>query len=264
MASKLIEPVRLLLVTGVLRSPRCHCGDYGFCVRLRPIQFPMLAVAAALLLGSCKSDVDVLVRARPEGSGTIRVTAVLDQEAAQWLGPPEKALAGNDLAKRGWAIRSLTPTDDGGITFGVEHGFATVAEGNELLDDLTGPDGPFAKLQLTRKRSVLSTSVNLVGDVDLTKRLEAFGDDELATLVGQGSRIGVGEADLPLGDSVDKLLTIKLTSDMAGVTKSVPLPLGVATKIVATGKVWTWEVAAGLLGAVAGLIGLIAIRRTKD
>jgi hypothetical protein len=225
---------------------------------------PILALAFGMLLGACKSDVDVMVRARPEGSGTIRVTAVLDQEAAQWLGSPEKALAGDDLAKRGWAIRSLTPAPDGGMTFGVEHGFATIAEGNELLDDLTGPDGPFSKLQLTRKRSILSTSVNLTGDVDLTKRLEAFGDDELATLVGQGSRIGVGENDLPLNDSVDKLLTIKLTSDMAGVSKSVPLPLGVATKIAATGKIWTWEVAAGLLGAIAGLLGLIAIRRAKD
>ncbi len=150
-----------------------------------------MAIAAVLLLGSCKSDVEVLVRARPEGSGTIRVTAVLDQEAAQWLGPPEKALAADDLAKRGWAIRSVERQEDGGVTFGAEHGFATVAEGNALIGDLTGPDGAFSKLKLTRQRSLLSTSVNLDGSVDLTKRLESFGDDELATIVGpvgKGSR----------------------------------------------------------------------------
>jgi hypothetical protein len=247
--------------------PDPHRCDYGFCVRLRPNQFSMMAVAAALALGSCKSDVDVMVRARPEGSGTIRVTAVLDQEAAQWLGPPEKALAGDDLAKRGWTIRSLTSTEPGKFTFGAEHGFATIAEGNALITELTGPDGPFAKLKLARKRSLLSTSVNLDGTVDLTKRLEAFGDDELATLVGpigNGSRIGVGEKDLPLNGPVEKLLTITLTSDLGGASKAVPLPLGAATAIAASGKVWTWEVAAGLGGALAGLFGLIVIRRAKD
>jgi hypothetical protein len=227
----------------------------------------MMAVAAALLLASCKTDVDVLVRARPDGSGKIRLSAVLDQEAAQWLGPPEKALAGDDLAKRGWAIRSVQTGEDGTVTFGAEHGFATIAEGNALIAELTGPDGAFSKLKLTRKRSLLSTSVKLDGSVDLTKRLEAFGDDELATIVGpigKGSRIGVGEKDLPLGDSVDKLLTIKLTSDLGEGTKVVPLPLGVSTAIAASGKVWTWEVAAGLGGALAGVFGLIVIRRAKD
>jgi hypothetical protein len=227
----------------------------------------MMFAAGVLLLSSCKSDVDVLIRARPEGSGTIRVTAVLDQEAAQWLGPPEKALAVDDLAKRGWAIRSVITGDDGNVTFGAEHGFATITEGNALIADLTGPDGAFSKLKLSRKRSLLSTSVKLDGSVDLTKRLEAFGDDELASIVGpigKGSRIGVGENDLPLNGSVDKLLTLHLTSNLAGVSKAVPLPLGTATAIAASGKIWTWEVVAGLGGALAGLVGLIVIRRAKD
>ena len=223
-----------------------------------------LATVSTVSLAGCKSDVDITVRARPEGSGTIRVTAVLDQEAAQWLGSPEKALATADLAKRGWAIRSVQPIEDGGVTFGAEQGFSTIDEGNRIIDDLTGPDGPFSKLRLSRSRSLLSTSIKLNGTVDLTKRLEAFGDDELATLLGGGSRIGVGEDELPLDAPVDELLTVKLTSELAGVSKVVSLPLGSTVVVSAAGQKWTWEAAAGFGGALAGLVALVAIRRARD
>ncbi len=223
-----------------------------------------LLVLTPVAVAGCKTDVDITVRARPEGSGTIRVTAVVDNQAAQWLGSPEKALATTDLAKRGWAIRSVQPTDDGGVTFGAEHGFSSIEEGNRIIDDLTGADGAFSKLRLSRSRSLLSTSVKLTGSVDLTNRLEAFGDDELATLVGGGSRIGVGEKDLPLGAKVDDVLTMKLTSELAGVSKVIALPLGSSTVVSAAGKKWTWEAAAGLGGALAGLLALVAIRRAKD
>lgn len=219
---------------------------------------------SVLFLGACKTDVDVTVRARPEGSGTIVVTAVLDQEAAQWLGAPEKALATTDLAKRGWTIRSVQQRDDGGVTFGAERGFSSIEEGNRLIDDLTGSDGPFSKLRLSRSRSLLSTTVKLNGTIDLTKRLESFGDDELAALVGSGSRIGVGEQDLPLSGPVDKLLTMKLTSELAGESNVVALPLGSSVAVSATGKTWSWEAAAGLGGALAGVLALLAIRRIKD
>lgn len=232
--------------------------------RARAGSIAALLAFSSIFVSGCTSDIDVTVRARPEGSGTIRVTAVLDQEAAQWLGSPEKALAANDLAKRGWAIRSVQPADGGGVTFGAEHGFSSIDEGNRLIEDLTGPDGSFSKLRLSRSRSLLSTTVKLNGVVDLSKRLESFGDDELAAFVGAGSRIGVGEKELPLGGPVEKLLTMKLTSELAGGSKVVALPLGSSVVISAAGKAWTWEAAAGLGGALAGLLGLLAIRRVRD
>ena len=244
--------------SSLARPVTSHQPGRKYAVRLA------LAVASLGLLAGCKADVEIGVRARPEGSGVVRVRAVLDGEAAAWLGPPEKALATDDLEARGWSITSPTTTDGGGVTFGAEHGFRTVAEANQLLTELTGPDGPFSKLRLSRSRSLTKTTITLSGPVDLSKRLEAFGDDALRDVVGAGSRIGMGEEELAeLGASADKL-TISLQSIMGGSESVVALPLGATTAIDASGKVWAWEAAAGLGGALAGLLGLLVIWRAKQ
>jgi hypothetical protein len=221
-----------------------------------------MAFVVPVVLGGCKSNVDVTVRARPEGSGLIRVKAVLDREAAGWLGPPEKALATTDLEAAGWTIRSVSTVEGGGVTFGAERSFASISEGNNAISQL---GEAFSGLRLDRQRSLVSTAVRMSGKVDLSARLESFGDVQLQQVVGSASKIGVPEAELVgSGPTLEDAVVVTLHSELGNKVQDFPLTWGKITTVAAAGRSWSWDAALGVGGALIGLIALVIVRRAKE
>lgn len=92
--------------------------------------------------------------------------------------------------------------------------FDNVEQANKILASISGPDGPLKGVRLTRTSSFTSTKVSMVGTVDLTKGLDAFGDSDLTKALGTSvadaaSRFNGGK---PVADG----LSVTLQADAEG------------------------------------------------
>jgi len=99
----------------------------------------------------------------------------------------------------------------------VHHDFATPEEGTALLAQLSGPDGPYRDMLITRSDGIFSTSVKVTGQVDTTAGLQMFGDQQLATTLGGDASGGLlakieAEEKAPPASMVDLSLVVSAGS----------------------------------------------------
>ena len=65
------------------------------------------------------------------------------------------------------------------------HDFADADEANQVLAQLSGPDGPYEGLVITRTAGLLSTTTELKGTMDLSAGVAMFGDPQLTETLGR-------------------------------------------------------------------------------
>lgn len=142
-----------------------------------------LFVLLVLIAAGCRVQIETQIDVGLDGKGTITQGIGFDDAALKRVGDPSRALRADDLVQAGWEVDAATR--EGDLTWiRVHHSFATPEEGTALLAQLSGPDGPYRDLLITRSDGFFSTSVKVTGEVDTTAGLAMFGDPQLATTLG--------------------------------------------------------------------------------
>ncbi|MCX6511140.1 MAG: hypothetical protein NT081_10080 [Actinobacteria bacterium] len=144
--------------------------------------FALLALVVFVAAG-CRVQIETKIDVGLNGKGTITQGIGFDDAALKRVGDPAQALRADDLVQAGWEVDAASK--EGDLTWiRVHHSFATPEEGSALLAQLSGPDGPYRDMFITRSGGFSSTSVNVTGQIDTTAGLAMFGDQQLATTLG--------------------------------------------------------------------------------
>jgi hypothetical protein len=214
-------------------------------------------IPAAILLGACQATVRVNVDVTTAGSGTVSVTLDLDRSAAEAVGQ----LQLSDLQEAGWRISGPRPTAGGGLTVTASKPFQSPAEAQQIIGEVSGSNGPFRDLHISRRQSLLGsrTTVTARSTVDLTCGVQCFTDpalqQQLAGAGGAGALGGAGGSDVKLGFNV--------ALHVPGKSAAWQGRLGDKTTLAATGRTWDKaRLVAGLV-LIALIVVLVAIVLVK-
>jgi hypothetical protein len=224
-------------------------------------------VFATLLLAACQVDVHVGVQVNEDGAGSVTVAAGLDDAALARVGNIGQQLRVDDLEAAGWNVTA--PTREGDVTWvRASKGFTTPEEAGAVLDELTGPEGPFRDFAVRVDDGTFGTDYAVDGVVDLTGGPAAFGDDELAALLG-GDPLGgtVAEVEREEGRPVAEMVNFEVSVSLPG--QSDPTVFtpnfadGQPTEISASSSQRSGLASLAIWGLVAlvGVIGLVVLRQ---
>jgi hypothetical protein len=236
-----------------------------------------LAVVAALALAGCQVSTTVGVDARSDGSGVVRATVTLDKDAVSQVTDLRSQLRVDDLRSTGWRVDGPTPTKDGGAVVSASKAFASPAEATTVVEQLSGPTGPFRAFVLRRSRSFAKTRTTFRGQVDLSKGLAGFSDAELRTRLGSDLGFDPEALQGRLGRSLARIFPVTVAVRLPGsVSSNAPLRAGNGARwspafgesvvLTASSEQWnTRNLAAAGVGAAAGLalLALLGTRATR-
>ncbi len=142
-----------------------------------------VAVAAVVLSG-CRVDVAVDVRVAQNGSGTLTVTVDADAQVVAAAPGLAEDLRVDDLRDAGWEVQGPAPSAGGGLRVVLTRPFASPEQATAVLAQLSGPQGPFHGLTLTREASPTAVRLALAGEVGVEGGMAAFADPDLLAAVG--------------------------------------------------------------------------------
>ena len=140
------------------------------------------------VVSGCRADVEVFVTVDEDGSGVVDTVTILDQEAADALLDLERDSDGlplTDLAQAGWVIGPPERSAEGSTRITASKEFGTPSQFAEVMDELTGPDGPLGDFELRRTKSFARVDYELTGTIVTTDGFSSFADDELVSALGQ-------------------------------------------------------------------------------
>ena len=225
-------------------------GRRGRLVQRMSTHWMLLALMLPLLLGACRADLSVEVEAGAGGGGNVRAVVTLDREAAAQVPDVAQQLRVDDLEAAGWEVRSPEPVAGGGVTLEASKRFSSPAGAAQAIEELSGVDGPFSTLHLTRERGFWKTKTALRGSVDLSAGLGAFGDAALAeTLGGPGLGLDPATVERELGKPLAEAVHVEVVGRLPGALTSNapatrdgaavwPVALGATTAVAATSEAW--------------------------
>lgn len=192
------------------------------------------AILLCLALAGCRLQLDVNVDVAEDGSGVVEVVVGLDPDALSKIGGDLSAVMEvDDLVDAGWVVDGPSKDSDGYTRVRISHRFATPDEAAKVFAQIAGQDGPFQRFRVTRDKSFAETRWGFTGKVDFSGGLEAFGDDGLAAeLDGQPLGQSVEEIEAQLGDSLSRLIQVRVRARLPGEVTSN------ATTKAANGAVW--------------------------
>ena len=232
------------------------------------------AVLALVLLGGCRVGVSVEVRPDTTGGGHVRATVTLDAEAARQVPDLAEQLRVDDLRAAGWTIDGPAALPGGGATVSATKPFVTSDGAARALDEL---GGGFGSLRLGIDRGFWKSTSTLEGDVDLSAGLAAFGDEELAGVVGHPT-LGLDTAavERELGRPLGDVVAVELVGDLPGRVDANapesragapvwPVPLGGRVAVQATSEQWNaFALAMGGVSVVSGVaLVVVLVRRSR-
>ena len=234
----------------------------------RSLRALLLFVLVVLVATGCRVQIETQVEVGLDGSGVITQGIGFDDAALKRVGDPSRALRADDLVKAGWEVDSATR--EGDLTWiRVHHSFATPEEGTALLAQLSGPDGPYRDLLITRSDGFFSTSVKVTGEVDTTAGLSMFGDQQLTAALGGDASGGLlakieAEENAPPASMVDLALVVTV----GGTTKTYDASFsdtGTQTVKVSASKDKYLQILEGfvVLLLVAATVTVIGLRYRK-
>ena len=222
-----------------------------------------IAVAAALLLSACRADITVHVDVRRDGSGFVRVTATLDKEAADRIGPGGVVLA--DLGRAGWAI-----SGNGSTVITATKPFHSPAQLASVVAELAGPTGPFKDFTVEQKHSLLRTTTRFHGTVEIRPCLADFADDDLRRALGgsagAGQCLGLDPADVKrtAGVDPDQVVHFTMTARLPGRAEMRwPAPIGQRIALAAESRRTNTATVAWLAVAAVAVAALLALLLTR-
>jgi hypothetical protein len=143
-----------------------------------------------------------------------------------------------------------------------------VESAGAVLDEVTGPAGPFGDLEVRRAPSLLRDRWHLEGTVDLTGGLAAFSDEGLRARL-DGTDVGLTDAELAAsaGRPLEEALTFSVSAALPGEVRAdgggaaVWRPvLGQSLDVAATGtRINTTVVALLAVAAAAALAAVVLV-----
>lgn len=173
----------------------------------------LAAVAALVLLASCRVDQSITLDVKPNGSGEVRVVVTAD--AAVVAAAPDIAsdIRTDDLVRAGWKVSGPSEIDGGGLRIEVTRPFSTPAEATAVLAQVNGANGPLQGLTLARAGKNTNSVWTLTGTLRVAGGLDAFIDEAGRQLLGGAPFEGdVAETGLDLGEAVG----IEFIADLPG------------------------------------------------
>ena len=248
-------------------------------------RFRLVAAALCLVLaGACQLDVAVGVEAAADGRGEVRVTAVLDKDAARFVGDVRERVRTADLREAGWEVDTLDTRPDGSVVIVARHPFVGEDGAGRALAGVAGDGGPFKRFTLRQRRTFWKTTTTFSGDVDLARGLDAFADAELLRRLGGGGAeqvLGVPVAQLErrFGEPLERIFDLEVAVELPGRVESDArtaragsevweLELGDRTSLSASAEQWNVRniaLAAGALasGLAAAVVMALGRRRVR-
>lgn len=242
---------------------------------LRRLVVALGAVVLAAVLAGCQVQLQTTVHVNDDGSGTLTQAIGFDAVALARVGDLSQQVALQDLKAAGWTVDAPV-TENGTTWLRIHHPFRNVGEANQLLATLSGPNGPYKDLVVSRDAGLLSTTTKVTGSIDLTGGPAIFGDQALTTALGGDPSGGlIGQIEAAEGKPVSQMFSLQLTVELPGgatqswqddFTKTAPVPVEAS---VSRSHLTTvlWEGFVGLLilltAAVIGLRIRARYRRRK-
>lgn len=231
----------------------------------------------------CQVRTGVTVTVEDDGSGEVEVEVGLDAEALARVPDLDRngvsdgadlvrLIRVDDLTAAGWEVGEVSAPDDetGFVTLAATKPFGTPAEADEILAELTGPDGGLEDLEVTREASFGVTKYGFSGEADLSAGLEAFGDEGLATAL-DGEPLGEDAAMIeqrlgaPLAEMVRLSIEVALPG---GVTEEWKPELGGESVEMSASSTVYDRIAMGLaivaVGCLVALVVVLLRRRTAQ
>lgn len=174
-----------------------------------------------LVAGACQLRVEVNVDVAEDGSGTVEVAVALDDDAARRRPHLAEELRTEDLTEAGWELVGPRVEDDGLTWIRARHPFATPAELGPLVEQISGPEGPFRDFGLTRSDSFATSRYRFSATVDFTAGVEGFSDPEATENLG-GEPLGqsVEAIEQQLGASIDEMVQLQVAVRLPGEVSS--------------------------------------------
>ena len=175
-----------------------------------------VALALLLALTGCRVDAEVDVVMREDGSGTVEVVVVLDEEAAAEVPDLADDLRVEDLEATGWTVTGPEETGEG-VEIRAERPFATAQQARQILRQIGGPGGLLRDLEVERDHTFGQTEWSFDGVLDLSEGLASVSDSDLAELLG-GEPVGRDAATLEeeFGQPVTEMLGVSVAVDLPG------------------------------------------------
>lgn len=173
----------------------------------RPLRVLALVAVLVLVATGCRVQLETTVDIGLDGRGIVTQGIGFDAAALKRVGDPAQALRSQDLVDAGWVVDPVVK--EGDLTWiRVHHDFTTPEQANDLMAQLSGPDGPYRDLEVIRTTGPLSDSVRFSGVMDTTAGLAVFGDKALSDALGGDASGGLlarieKEEGRPPADMVD-------------------------------------------------------------
>jgi hypothetical protein len=225
----------------------------------RPRKAAAGLVGVLFLTAGCQATARVTVHVKAGGDGDIAVSLTLDRQAAAQFPDLPAQLKLADLRNVGWTVSGPVTASDGTETVTADHRFRDAAGATAVVDELSGPAGPFHSLRIQTRHGFVTTRTRLTGTVDLRRGVDAFADPNLGTQLGVPS-LAQGLAVLHHGGETAGL-TLELAARLPGHASHTAwaLPLGKLTAVSADATSRNWlNLAFAAVGVVA-LLGLLVV-----
>lgn len=234
--------------------------------RRLPIWLRGLVVVGVLaLLVGCQVDLHVDLQVNEDGSGSVTVGAGFDEAALARVGNLDQQLRTSDLEAAGWVVTA--PSQEGDRTWiRASKSFATPAEGEVVMAEVTGPAGPFRDFAISVDDGTFGTDYSVQGTVDLTGGPQAFGDDELRALLGGdaygGTLTSLEQAEgRPVAEMVDFQVTVRMPGETATYAPSLADAEPTEISVSSSQRSGLASVAIWGLVALVGVIALVVLRQ---
>lgn len=141
------------------------------------------ALATMVLVAtSCQATAAVDLQIEPNGQGTVSVVVTADQDMVAAAPGLAESLSLSDAQAAGWQVSPVAPDAQGRLQVRVWHDFDTPDEANLLLGQLSGTEGPFRGLKITRDRDGGRSTWTLDGTLELVNGLSSLADAGLIQL----------------------------------------------------------------------------------
>ena len=217
-----------------------------------------------LLAAGCRVDTTARVVVNEDGSGTVTVEVVLDQEAADRIPDLAEQLRIRDLRRTGWTVTG-PETTAAGVTITASKDFFEPDQLATVLAEIGGRRGPVLDASLERERSFGTTSYEFTGTLDLSRGIATFSDRPLTQLldgfpVGQDVEALEEELGAPLSELTSFTFEIVLPEGEDTLTFTYETTLGSPPVLMsASTEERNWQVFGLAAGAVVALLLLLVV-----
>ena len=163
---------------------------------LSRVRLLLIAACVALIAAACQVGVEVDITVADDGSGVVSVGVSLDEEARSQIRRLGQTLVVDDMEEAGWEVIGPEVEADGLTWIRASKPFNAPEELTPIMEEITGPDGPFRDFVLIREQSFAELDFTLTGIVDLTEGPTAFSEAAVESVLGDADSVEARLADL--------------------------------------------------------------------